>query len=49
MSDITFKAVSGNGITGLSFALSGTDANYMVAVTVPNNKGGLFLLILQDR
>ena len=42
VSDITFKAVSGNGITGVSFALSGTDADYMVAVTVPTNKGGAF-------
>ena len=42
LSDIAFRAVSGNGITGLSFALSGSDSDYMVAVTVPNSVDGAF-------
>ena len=42
LSDISITAASGNGRTGLSFALSGSDANYMVAVTVPANKTGSF-------
>ena len=42
VSDITFTPVSGNGTTGLSFALSGSDADYMVAVTVPSNVEGTF-------
>lgn len=42
LTDITFTAVSGNGTTGLSFAFSGADADYMIAVTVPNSVQGTF-------
>ena len=42
-SDITFRAVSGNGITNLTFAeITGTGTSYMLPVTVPNNVAGAF-------
>lgn len=42
-SDMTFRAVSGNGITGLMFSeITGDGANYMVTVRVPDDVAGAF-------
>ena len=42
ISDITFAAVSGNGITGITHTLSGSGASYIVNVSVPANTQGSF-------
>ena len=42
ISDITFTAVDGNGITGISHTLSGSGASYIVNVSVPSNVQGSF-------
>ena len=42
-SDITFRAVSGNGITDLTFSeITGANSSYMLSVTVPNDVAGAF-------
>ena len=42
-SDITFRAVAGNGITDLTFSeITGADSSYMLSVTVPNDVAGAF-------
>lgn len=42
-SDITFRAVSGNGITNLTFSeITGIGSSYMLSVTVPKNVAGAF-------
>lgn len=43
LSDLTFTAVSGNGTTGVVFRqVTGSGANYMVAVSLPSNVEGAF-------
>lgn len=42
-SDITFRAVSSNGITGLTFSeITGAGSSYMLTVTVPSGISGAF-------
>lgn len=39
---VHLRALSENGITGVDFALTGTDDTYALAFTLPANKGGIF-------
>lgn len=42
ISDVTFTAVSGNGVTNINRSLSGSGATYMVNVSVPSAVSGSF-------
>ena len=42
ISDVTFTAVSGNGVTNINRTLSGSGATYMVNVSVPGAVSGSF-------
>ena len=47
VSNLNAVAVDGNGITGVVFAVSGSGANYNIAVTLPDGQTGRFRLSLQ--
>lgn len=42
LGDVSFSAVSGNGITGLSYILTGSGSTYLITVSVPANVEGSF-------
>ena len=42
LGDITLTAQNGNGLTGITYALTGTDATYILSVNVPPDVEGAF-------
>ena len=40
--DVRLRALSGNGITGVDFALTGTGDTYALSFTLPTDKAGIF-------
>lgn len=42
IADLTFAAVSGNGLTNIKWTLTGSGGNYMVNVSVPDSVTGAF-------
>lgn len=46
LSDVTFAAVSGNGLTNIKRVLTGGGATYMVNISVPENVTGAFSVVI---